>query len=293
MSTHVAGTMQLIAQKQADVGACDQDCCAITYRWRNKMNITKSAVAVSLAAMGLCGMASNPVQAQEAGETRLVVDLKDASLDDALNMIFKAVGDPTHSIDPAAKTFNIGTYSNMDSPKAWGDIVRKLPHMENFKFFRDPGDGSWRVELRVVPTANPGFPGGFPGGFPNGFPGGGSPSGSPSGMSPNITTFGNRSMSEVRVSPQIAPTRRRTGNTVGGDFHIIQTEHVYAGGIAAMFAGATILTTSDFLLPPSAIGEGGFPIGGLLGERKAYELADTLTTGGGGGGGSGGSGGGR
>lgn len=236
------------------------------------MNIKKSAVAMSLAAMGLCGMMSGSAQAQEAGETRLVVDLKDASLDDALNMIFKAVGDPTHSIDPAAKTFNIGTYNNMTDPKAWGDIVRKLPHMENFKFFRDPGDGSWRIELRVVPTANPGFPGGFPGGFPNGFPGGGSP-GSPSGGAPNITTFGNRSMSQVRASPQIAP-RRRTGGVVGGNFYIIQTEHVYAGGIASLFEDATILTTSDFLLPPSAIGEGGFAIGGLLLARPGYELEE-------------------
>lgn len=216
------------------------------------MNIKRSAVAMSVAA-GLCGIASHPVQAQEAnaaGEARLVVDLRDASLDDALNMIFKAVGDPTHSIDPAAKTFNIGTYHNQE-PKAWNDIVRTLANMGNFSMRRDPGDGSWRIELRAAPT-NPNFPGGMsPGMNPSGM----NPSGMNNGTQPNITTFGARSMSSVRVSPQITP-RRRTGNASGGTFVLIPVEHVYSGSIALLFEGGEILTTREFVLSTFDTGVG-------------------------------------
>lgn len=243
------------------------------------MNIKRSAVAASLAMAGLWSAASHPVQAQEAaveGQARLVVDLRDATLDDALNMIFKAVGNPTHSIDPAAKTFNIGTYHNQE-PKAWNDIVRTLANMGNFSMRRDPGDGSWRIELRAAPTTAPGFSSGLPDGGINGMPS-------------NITTFGNRTMSSVRVSPQIAP-RRRTGTaTSGGTFQIIPTEHVYAGAIALLFVGGDVLPTLDFVLPASA-----FNVGTTGGSQGTTGGTGGLggTGGGIGGGAGGGIGGGR
>lgn len=210
------------------------------------MNIKHTVVGISAVA-GILAAAPRPAQAQEAAvegnANRLTVDLRDASLDDALTMIFKAVGDPTHSIDPAAKTFNIGTYHNQD-PKPWNDIVRTLATMANFKFSRDPADGSWRVEPRVVATTTGGI----------------DPLAGATGTPSDIATFGNRSMSSVRVSPQIAPRNRGGVTGAGGGtgsgnnlpFVAIPATHVYLGGIALLFEGADVLGTRLFVQPLSA-----------------------------------------
>jgi hypothetical protein len=262
------------------------------------MNMIKGAVATLLTSGALLTSALQPATAQTATAPadRIYVELKDASLYDALEMIYKAAGNPSHVTDPSAKAINVGNALFQNQP--WNEIVLNLARQNNFRF-RNQG-GTYYVEPRPVPTTG-GFPGGFPGGMPpGGFPGArpGAGGGNPFG---NIGTFGNRQMSPsgpsvtTRVSPQTRPGRLGANNrlvTAGGTFEILPLQHVYAGGIAFLFEGATVLTTQDFVIPQVAIEDSLF---GVLQERDGtpqIEFEGTTDGGGGGGGGSGGGGGG-
>jgi len=89
--------------------------------------------------------------ATPTGGGRLYVELRDATLADALEMIFKAAGNPSHIIDESAKytTIPFQTWEN----KEWGDIVRVLANLYNFKFYRDAQSQAYIIEPRIVPQA--------------------------------------------------------------------------------------------------------------------------------------------
>ena len=64
------------------------------------------------------------------GNGRFYVELKDASLADALEMVFKASGNPAHIIDEAAKSVYI---ASITLPNATADaVIRQLANQNNF-----------------------------------------------------------------------------------------------------------------------------------------------------------------
>jgi hypothetical protein len=149
-----------------------------------KMNTPLRPIATLVAAGALLTSAMQPASAQTANtEARVFVELRDASLFDALEMVYRAAGNPSHVIDPSAKAVNIGTATFQNQP--WTEIVLTLARQNNFRV-RNEG-GTYFVSPRPVPTT---------GGFPGGFPGAGGPppglGGPPPGFG-GITTFGNRS----------------------------------------------------------------------------------------------------
>jgi hypothetical protein len=109
-----------------------------------------------------------------AGGGRLYVELRDASLADALEMIFKASGNPSHIIDESAK-YTMIPFQPWEN-KEWDEIIRVLANLYNFKFYRDTQSGTYIIEPRVVPQ--PVAPQ-FGGDQPSPFAGGGSPFGRP------------------------------------------------------------------------------------------------------------------
>jgi hypothetical protein len=251
-----------------------------------KMNTPLRPIATLVAAGALLTSALQPAAAQTANtEARVYVELRDASLYDALEMVYRAAGNPSHVIDPSAKAVNIGSATFQNQP--WTEIVLTLARQNNFRV-RNQG-GTYMVDPRPVPTTG-GFPGGFPGagGPPPGF---GGPGGSPFG---GIATFGNRSVSPsvtTRVSPQTLPGRLGGlgGVTTGGEFRLLPLQHVYAGGIAFLFEDATVLFTQDFVIPQVAREDAVF---GILVERDGVEqlpfpldIEQSIDSGGGGGGG--------
>ncbi|HEX8235111.1 MAG TPA: hypothetical protein VF600_04080 [Abditibacteriaceae bacterium] len=270
------------------------------------MNTPLRPLATLVATGALLAGTLQPASAQTANaETRVFVELRDASLFDALEMVYRAAGNPSHVIDPSAKAVNIGsvTFQNQQ----WNEIVLRLASQNNFRV-RNEG-GTYFVSPRPVPAMG-GFPGGPPGGFPGGPPAGfggppggfGGPPGGFGGQGRNpfggIATFGNRSVSPsitTRVSPQTLPGRLGGlgGTVTGGEFRLLPLQHVYAGGIAFLFEGATVLSTQDFVIPQVAREDAIF---GILEERSGTpEVTFEGTTGdsgNGGGGGNSGSGGG-
>jgi len=256
---------------------------------------TRSAVfSVLLAASALL----TPLQAARAQEgapadARIFVDLRDASLFDALDMVFRAAGISNYKIDDRARlpNFTVGTASFTN--RKWDDVVRVLANDNGFRL-RNIG-GTYTIDPKPA-AANSGFPGmpgmmggamgAIPGGIPGGFPGA-----NPAG---NIMTFGGRKMAmETRPSPQILPGGRQ-GGTQGNrapsstEFTLKLVQHVYAGGIIRLFANSSVLTTREFLVPETAFST---DLGGQLLPRPGYSLADSTQNSGTGGGNSGGSGG--
>jgi hypothetical protein len=225
---------------------------------------------------------------QPAGQMRFYVELKDATLADALEMVFKAAGNPSHIIDDSARMVNIAnsTFPNHD----WHSIVRQLTATYNFRFSRNEA-GTWVIEPRTPPPPPAGFEGsgGFsgsggsfpgsgrrrgtgsgPGTFPGAAPGGafGNPVGSQPGANVPANPFGGGNRPAVRnfANPQTAPAFG--GGAAGGaatdseekTFRILTVKHVYVGGIAGMFKGTGIIPTAPFVSPGFANGGGG--IGG-------------------------------
>lgn len=230
-----------------------------------------------------------------AGQMRFYVDLKDATLADALEMVFKAAGNPAHIVDDSARLVNVAnsTFPNHD----WHSIVRQLTGIYNFKFYKNDA-GTWVIEPRVPPAAanggfgGEGFPGGFSGsssptgnfprggsssgGFPSGRGGGfnrGQQSGSPQGAIVPANPFGSGNRPPVRnfVNPQTAPAfgaGAAGGADAGGEektFRILIVKHVYAGGVAALFKEAGLIPTGPFVSPGYSGGGGGGQNGGFGG----------------------------
>jgi hypothetical protein len=234
-----------------------------------------------------------------AGGGRYYVELKDARLADALEMVFKAAGNPSHLIDESAKSVTVAsiTFNNV----AWDSIVRQLANQNGFLVQKN-ASGTTMVEPRTPPAAEGGAPAGP--GYPPGYPGaagGTRPNLPPSRTVPanpfgaafeggesNVTTmanaqFGNDPAADTtQGNAQFNNNRNRnnnnnnTSNRSGrrqlnpdGEYRLIVVRHIYAGGIANVFADGDVIATEDMVLPASAgsgIGSsGGFGGGGFGG----------------------------
>ena len=227
-------------------------------------------------------VASLPARAQTA--TRFsTVEFKDTNLNDALEMIFKAANNPAHNIDPSAALVPIGTYSAQSI--AWDSALRTLANQNGFKVSRG-ADGIYLIEPRVAvlqgtpgstsPQGGPLNGQGFPGGQPNipsnpfgAFGGPGFTNQSAEGTTPGLST---------QVNAQTLPPRFGGGGTGAGGrsnnpFQLVIVRHIYAGGIAQLFSGSSVITTSQFVSPEpdtslgggSGTGGSGFGVGGGIG----------------------------
>lgn len=239
-------------------------------------------LSATLFAPALAQAQNNPSPA--TGGRLAVVDIKDATLKDALDLVFDSAGIKSRSIDASASQVYVPDV--VRSNIAWDDLVRSLCLTYDYKFSRNR-DGLYVIEPRqpvglVNPDGSPGFPGqtGFPnqGGSPNqgvgsapanpfGF--GGAPQGNP-------RNFGNRQMMpdvQTRANAQTTPRvggRNGTTGTTGRNpntplkYTIIRVKHVYSGGIAQLFSEGTTIPTEIFVTPgdSNALGGGGGNNGG-------------------------------
>ena len=226
-----------------------------------------------------------------------VVDIKDATLKDALDLVFDSAGIKSRSIDASASQVFVPDV--VRSNIAWDDLVRSLCLTYDYKFSRNR-DGLYVIEPRqpvglVNPDGSAGFPNqsGFPrpsgvGSAPaNPFGFGGAPQGTP-------RNFGNRQMVPdvtTRANSQTAP---RGGTGRGGTgrksdkplkYTIVRVKHVYSGGIAQLFSSGSRIPTEIFVTPGELGGGGGGNSGGRGGGGSR-----SGGIGGGGGGFSGGGG---
>jgi len=185
------------------------------------------------AAVVLAGGMTSVARAQNAtplGGGRFDIELKDAPLYEAVELIFKANGNMSYIIAEETKTYNIGAVSFPNI--AWDDAIRKIASPRNFLLRRDAG-GTYHVEPRPRGGAGPAF-------------------GVPKTTKPPIT---------LRTNPQTRPTTPAAGEAADvaatGDeedtgevveYYILRVNHIYSGGIAKIFGGQSI-TTEAFLSP--------------------------------------------
>ena len=231
-------------------------------------------------------------QQEKQEDVPMFVDLRDSSLFDALDMVFRAAGIGNYKIDDRSRNVTIGKASFTN--KKWDDVVRVLANDNGFRL-RKIG-GTYNVDPKPAPagTGMPGMPGGYPGmmpGMPGGFPGA-----NPAG---NITTFGGRKMSlETRPSSQILPGGGRAGGNnqqrppASNEFRLLTVQHVYAGGIVRLFEDASVLSTREFLLPEASVSGDDFGSLILGGNQNNNQNGSSNGSSGGFGGSSGGSSGG-
>ncbi len=201
-------------------------------------------------------------QGSATSSTRFSVDLKDATLRDALELVFQAAGNPPHVIDPSANQVRIGSVSFKD--QEWRDIVRTLANLNKFRFRRE--SGSWIIDPRVAASG-----------------------------AQRPRTFGTSTASSFQMRDKAGfsiETRssRQTGGRGGGGgggggggstqsldkpaavdsnnpWSIIEPLHIYAGSIALFFEGGTVATTEAFVVPSAAFSS---HLGGNLLNRPGY-----------------------
>lgn len=267
----------------------------------------------------LVASAQNNVSPATGGRLA-VVDIKDATLKDALDLVFDSAGVKSRSIDASAASVIVPDL--VRSNIAWDDLVRSLCLTYNYRFSRNR-DGLYVVEPRVpVGLVNPdGSPsGGFnaPGGFNNqnrpsggvgsapanpfGF--GGAPQGNPRNRGNQLVVPDIETRANSQTTPRAGGRRGGTGTgRTGGTstepvkYTIIRVRHVYSGGIALLFSQGTVISSAEFVTPePRGIGGGGnggggggSSFGGNSGGGGGFGISGD--TGGGGGGGSFGGGG--
>ncbi len=192
------------------------------------------------------------------------VEFKDTTLNSALEMIFQAANNPTHTIDPAASQVAIGSITLQNIQ--WDSALRALANQNNFKVSRG-ADGSYLVEPRE-PILQPGA-GGLPG-APSAFPGmGRTPGGignvpaNPFGGAPldngNNTNFELVPSVSIQANAQTVaqPGGTGTSSTAGKKVILLTVRHIYAGGIAQLFNNSSVIATEPFVSPPSSGGGGG------------------------------------
>ena len=249
-------------------------------------------VSISVLAAGLMMTSLPSVQAQSAAglDARLsVVEIKDATLKDALELIFKSAGVNNYLIDDAAAAVPIPDMVRQNISGV--DLARQLVRNGDFILARN-NDGYYTVRPRnPLPLGgeNPGeFPGagGFPGGFPRN-----NPRGSQGGVS-NVPSnpfgsFGGRpGAPRTNARPLITPTVEtransqtrprvpggggaagRTGGTGPEKFTSIIVRHVYVGGIASLFNNSSVIKTEKFVTPGGRNLGGGNQGGGFGGNQ--------------------------
>lgn len=235
---------------------------------------TTTKMWIALAVLGGTTIASSPQKTMAQGtvpSARFSVDLKDATLRDALELVFQAAGNPSHVIDPAASQVRIGSVSFKD--QEWRDIVRTLANLNKFSFRRE--NGLWIVAPRTTSASTE--------------------------YSPFFDTTLTRSASmrdmnslssaakftvEARTSRQAGRSGGNSGGNGGGSnsslskpqavdsnnpWSIIEPLHIYAGAIALFFEGGTVITTSEFFVTPAynKFGNSGDNSGGNNGNSNS------------------------
>jgi hypothetical protein len=266
-----------------------------------KTKVSLRAWCMASIAAGVLSLSSgHPAQAQSAitpaGGGRFYVELKDATLADALEMVFKAAGNPSHLIDDSAKTVSVAsiTFNNV----AWDSIVRQLANQNGF-LVRKNASGTTMIEPRTPPATEgaPGAPG-VPG-LPGGITGGTRPTTPPRTIPANpfgasyhgdangVTTMANaqygnvpagNTQSNAQFNNRNNRNNRNNNNnnnrnsgrngraqlSPDGDYRLVVVRHIYSGGIANVFAEGDIIQTEDLVVPASA-GSGIGSMGGIGG----------------------------
>ncbi|MEO6907564.1 MAG: tail fiber domain-containing protein [Abditibacteriaceae bacterium] len=215
--------------------------------------------------VGVCVFSMSSIaQAQTVitpvSNNRYYIELKDVSLGDALELIFKAAGNPDHRIDEAAKQYFISslTLTNVD----WYDAVMQLVNSKGFKLTRPDGNTYVVNPPPASARQSPNTPGIPPNPFGASlegtssintvasaqFGGGGSNRG---GSNRGGSSRGNRS------DPNSPPY-----GIENGTYQLLLVNHIYAGGIALLFDVGSVVPTEDLVQPQSAGGSGGSGAGG-------------------------------
>ena len=201
-----------------------------------------------------------------------VVDIKDATLKDALDLVFDSAGIKSRSIDASANAIFVPDL--VRSNIAWDDLVRSLCLTYNYRFSRN-SDGLYVIEPRVPvglvnPDGSPGTPqGGLPGSTGRGgttaapanpFGFGGAPRGGQTNRGNRLMVPGVETRSNLQTTPRAGGRRGGTTTARGGgsnepvQYTIIRVRHVYSGGIAYLFEGGEIIPTAPFVSPPDGVG---------------------------------------
>lgn len=215
------------------------------------------------------------------GNGRFYVELKDATLADALEMIFKASGNPAHIIDESAKQVKIGSISYPNI--APDNVIRQLANDNNF-LVKKNSSGATVIEPRapVVQPGNPGMPGMMPGA--PGMPGAPVPGGRPAvpanpfgvslegGAAPTTLAYAqfggnnrggnNRGGNNRGGNNRGGNSRNRTEFNKDGKYQLLIVRHVYAGGIARLFVNGDVIPTELLVYPESALVSGSNSSGG-------------------------------
>ncbi|MBV9470432.1 MAG: hypothetical protein JOZ57_14435, partial [Abitibacteriaceae bacterium] len=126
------------------------------------------AVAIDAAATAATTQAAGDATATTTTEVtaaptaRLYVELRDSSLADALEMVFKAAGIPAALIDQSAQAVNIESMTFTNAP--WDSVARQLANNYGFRLRRNEA-GTYIVEPRpeLMQQNGYGSSGGYPG----------------------------------------------------------------------------------------------------------------------------------
>jgi len=233
-----------------------------------KLNQLKKAgwgIAIAGACiLGASSMAHAQTVITPVSNNRYYIELKDVSLADALELIFKAAGNPDHTIDEAAKHYFISslTLTNV----AWDDAVMQLVNSKGFKLTRPNGK---TYTIKAPPPPPQQMPGEFPGepGMPN------NPFGASLNDSPEVNTVANaqfggrggnnrggRNNRNRRSDPNSPPY-----DIENGTYQLLLVNHIYVGGLARLFDVGTVVPTEEIVYPESILSSGGGMSGGIGG----------------------------
>ena len=220
---------------------------------------TKKWSLFAVCATALLTGAQHPAEAQAAARAkttassaRFSVDIKDATLMDALELVFMAANERSYSIDAAAKSVRVGTLSFKDQP--WRDIVRTLTSLNKFRFART--NGVWVVEPRASNVSGNAIYG--------------------------TSTRDSAKQSDFSVETRGSAQQQPTGGTTGSlpiptavdsnsPWTIIEPQHTYSGAIALFFRGGVVITTQEIIVPSAALST---RLGGQLLSRPGYVRKD-------------------
>lgn len=246
--------MMLLSQQQIWKGSGDTMKTRSNRLW--PLSVLGGALLLAQAGPSLAQNVITP-----SGNGRFYVELKDASLADALEMVFKASGNTAYIIDEAAKTVNIGAVS---FPGAAADaIVRQLANQNNFKVSKNKS-GAFVIEPRapIIPPSEWGMPDDLE--MP-GAPRQGAPRGVPA--NPFGVSLEENPQTKTIANAQFGARNTRNRNTRNsrfnrefnpkGEYSLVVIRHTYAGGIARLFSNGDVIPTELLVYPESALNSGG------------------------------------
>jgi len=232
------------------------------------MNISMKNLGTACVVAGVLAVSQPMSQAQNAvvpaTTGRFLVELKDATLADALEMVFKAAGNPSHIIDDAAKEVKIAS-ANFNNV-AWDSIVRQLANQNNF-LVRKNDAGTTVIEPRNPAPKTGKTPGKTPAKVPA------NPFGAALETGEVPTTVVEAQFGRTPAATTAATTPGTTGTTrtrvklnPDGEYRLLVIRHVYAGSFARIFADGSVIPTEQMVLPESA----GSSMGGGGGGNSGF-----------------------